>query len=207
MMRFIILEGMMKNKELIEQTKLAFDFIHKVYLETSYLVKEIEGLLSEEEERFVIGRPSGYHVSARSSTGLEARLISLWTMRSLSVFFAPEDMVKNSRGQTITNFENDPKVLLLRAVFDDPEIDQPMVFFGTLENFKPINKKWEKVEHVIGHIGYYEDRVYGNLPKVDYKDSYIEFTGHLFSVNLFDVNSSEDIKTELLAPALELFRG
>jgi hypothetical protein len=54
----------MNNKsEIIEQTNLAFDFIEKLYLESSYLIKEIEGNLNEEEEKFVIGKPSGYGIS------------------------------------------------------------------------------------------------------------------------------------------------
>lgn len=196
----------MSNKELIQQTKLAFDFIHKLYLETSYLVKEIEGLLSEEEERFVIGRPSGYHVSSRSSTGLEARLVSLWTMRSFSVFFAPEDMIKNSKGQTITSFENDPVVILLRVVFENPEIDQPRINVGFLSDFKQVNKDFHKVEKMLGHIGYYEERVYGNLPDIDYLDNYVGFKGKLLTVNLFDINSSEDVRNKLITPALKLYR-
>ncbi len=35
------------------------------------LRKEVEAMLSEEDERFIIGKPSGYGITARSSTGLE----------------------------------------------------------------------------------------------------------------------------------------
>ena len=50
----------MNNKnDLIEQTYLAFDFIQKLYLEVSYLIKEIEGNLQEEKEKFIIGKPGG----------------------------------------------------------------------------------------------------------------------------------------------------
>ncbi len=194
------------NKELIEQTNLAFDFIHKLYLETSYLVKEIEGLLSEEEERFVIGRPSGYHVSSRSSSGLESNLIRLWAMRSFSVFFAPEENIKNNKGQTITSFGEDPTVIFMRVILEDPSLDQPMINIGVLSNFKQINKDFHKVEKVIGHIGYYEDQVYGNLPNIDYLDRYVGFKGNLFSVKLFDITTSEDIKSKLISPVLKMFR-
>jgi len=33
------------KSEVIHQTTLAFDFIQKLYLEVSYLIKEIEGIL------------------------------------------------------------------------------------------------------------------------------------------------------------------
>ena len=49
----------MSSQNLIRQTKNAFEYIQKLYLESSYLIKEMEGLLKEEEENFIIGRPSG----------------------------------------------------------------------------------------------------------------------------------------------------
>ena len=68
----------MTNKSgIIEQTNLAFDFIQKLNLEVSYLIKEVEAMLSEEGERFIIGNPAGYGISARSSTGLETANVSL----------------------------------------------------------------------------------------------------------------------------------
>ena len=45
------------NADIVSQTKAAFDFMEKLYLETSYLVKDIEGILYDEDEKFVIGRP------------------------------------------------------------------------------------------------------------------------------------------------------
>ena len=38
---------MINKNEIIEQTNLVFDFIQKFYLEVSYLIKEIEGVLHE----------------------------------------------------------------------------------------------------------------------------------------------------------------
>lgn len=40
----------MNKKEIVEQTKLAFDLLEKLYFESSYLIKEIEGILSQEEQ-------------------------------------------------------------------------------------------------------------------------------------------------------------
>ena len=81
---------MVDKTHLMEQTNLAFDFIQKLYLEVSYLIKEIEGILHEEEEKFIIGRPSGYGISARSSTGLESNNVGLWLLREFAVFFIPK---------------------------------------------------------------------------------------------------------------------
>ena len=43
---------MIDKSGIVQQTNLAFDFIQKLNLEVSYLIKEVEAMLSEEEERF-----------------------------------------------------------------------------------------------------------------------------------------------------------
>ena len=99
------------NTDITIQAKTAFDFIEKLYLETSYLVKEIEGILYEEEERFVIGRPGGYHISVRSSSGLETNNVKLWMPKKFGIFFVPEEKTKFKGGQTFTNIIDDLKVM------------------------------------------------------------------------------------------------
>ena len=37
----------MNKNEIVDQTRLAFDYIQKLYLETSYFIKEVEGLLGK----------------------------------------------------------------------------------------------------------------------------------------------------------------
>ena len=125
----------MTKKEIIKQTKLAFEFLQKLYFEVSYLIKEVEGLLAEEDETFIIGRPSGYSISYRSSTGLEPKNVDLWLMRTAAVFFVPEVDTESGRGQTHTPLEPEIKVLYLRIVLDDDEIDQPYVQFGVMTKF------------------------------------------------------------------------
>ena len=80
---------MTDKNELVQQTKLAFDFIQKLYFETSYLIKEIEGILSE--KGFVIGKPRGYQISTRNSMGLESNLVNLWLLRKFGVFFCEKE--------------------------------------------------------------------------------------------------------------------
>ncbi len=110
---------MINKSEITEQTNLAFDFIQKLYLEVSYLIKEIEGILHEEEEKFIIGRPAGYGISARSSTGLESTNVNLWLLRKFAVFFVPEDKTRVERGQTITEIDDNLKILYLRIILRD----------------------------------------------------------------------------------------
>ena len=54
------------KSEVATQIKNAFDFIQKLYNESSYLIKEIEGQLGESDLRFQILRPSGYGITTRN---------------------------------------------------------------------------------------------------------------------------------------------
>ena len=124
---------MSDESEIIEQGSLAFDFIQKLYLEVSYLIKEIEGILREEEEKFIIGKPGGYSVSARSSTGLESVNVNLWLLRKFAVFFVPEDKTERKGGQIITRIDENLKVLYLRIVLNDRSVNQPTLYSGVFQ--------------------------------------------------------------------------
>ena len=105
---------MIDKSGIIEQTNLAFDFIQKLNLEVSYLIKEVEAMLSEEEERFIIGKPSGYGITSRGSTGLETTNVSLWLLRRFAVCFIPEGETKIQNGQTVTELHDNLRILYLR---------------------------------------------------------------------------------------------
>lgn len=198
----------MEKKELISQTKLAFEFIQKLYLEVSYLIKEVEGLLAQEEEEFIIGRPSGYAVATRNSAGLDPINVNLWLYRKLSVFFVPKSSTKTFKGQTITHLGEKHKILYLRAVLDDKNIREPIIYFGVLQNFEKKRKGWpEKIEQVMAHIEYNETKVFDGGKDIDYEDAYITFKGNLVSANLYDINSSQEIAEKLIMPGLNIFRG
>jgi hypothetical protein len=196
-----------KNEEVIVQTKLAFDFLQKLYLEITYLIKELEGQLAQEDEEFIIGRPSGYGVTTRNSTGLETVNVNLWIYKKLSVFFVPKNSTQLSRGQTITRFGPDSKILYFRFILDDKELQEPVIFFGVLKNLVKKKKGWpEKIEQVMAHFEYNEHRVFSGGQNIEYEDGYLTFTGRLLSVNLYDIDSSQDISEKLITPALKLFR-
>ena len=146
----------MKNKrEIVEQTRLAFEFIGKLYLEASYLVKEIEGMLAEEDEKFIIGRPSGYGVTTRSSTGLEPNLVRLWPMRKFGVFFVEEEKTELKTGQTNTPLNENMKLLYMRVILDDLKYAEPVISFGALyEIEKKPTVKWTKFEQMMAYFEY-----------------------------------------------------
>lgn len=199
---------MKSKKEIVEQTKLAFDFLQKLYLESSYLVKEIEGILNEEIEKFVIGRPSGYGITSKSSTGLEANNLHLWLLRKFAVFFVEEDKTKIKGGATITKLTPNLKVLYLRIVFDDAKVKEPVVYSGALYNIekRPSGGKWTKFEHVMGYLEYKNDKIFSESENIEYEDSYLKLSGSLIINNLFDINSSDDIMKIIIDPSVEIYR-
>lgn len=196
------------KKEIIEQTNLTFDFIQKLYFEVSYLIKEIEGILHEEEEKFTIGKPAGYGISARSSTGLESTSVNLWLLRKFAVFFVPEDKTEFKSGKTITRIDENLKILYLRIVLTDKNINEPAVYSGVLYNIqkKPQAKEIEKFEKVMGYLEYNDDKIFKNAEKIDYEDTYLKIQGELVKNNLFEINDSETILKKIIEPSLALFR-
>ncbi|MFC1896560.1 hypothetical protein ACFL0Q_07885 [Thermodesulfobacteriota bacterium] len=195
------------KSELIEQSDLAFDFIQKLYLETSYLIKEVEGILHDEEERFVIGRPAGYGITSARSTGLESNSVMQWLMRKLIVFFVPEDKTKVERGQTITMIDNNLRVIILRIVFNDKNINEPVIYPGVLYKIeKKQQTKWTKFEHAMGHIEYNGDKIFKDISEIKFEDAYMKLQGKLKKERLFDIKDSDSIVDIIIKPTLALYR-
>jgi len=196
------------KKEIIEQTNLAFNFVQKLYLEVSYLIKEMEAILKDEEERFVIGRSSGYSVTVYRSTGLESNNVKAWLFRKLAVFFVPEERTKSKGGQTITAFDNNLKVLYLRIILNSEKSNEPVVYSGVLHDIqkKPRATYWNKFEQTMAHIQYNDGKIFKNPKKLDYEDAHLRIKGELIKNNLFDINDSEAIVSRIIKPSLELYR-
>lgn len=199
---------MLDKKEIIEQTRLAFDYLQRLYMEASYLIKEIEGILRQEEEKFIIGRPAGYSISARSSTGLESNNVALWLLRKFAVFFVPENRTKQERGQTITTIDKTLKILYLRTVLNDNKLHEPAIYSGVLFDIaikKPL-KSLKKFENVMAHIEYNDEKMLKVPEHIDYEDTNIKMRGEFVKNHLFDINNSENIVKKIIKPSLELYR-
>ncbi len=196
------------RKQLAEQTSLAFEFIQKLYLEVSYFVKEVEGILQEEEEKFIIGKPGGYQISARSSLGLESRNVDLWIYRKLAVFFVEKDRTERQGGVTKTKIDTKLKVLYLRVVLDDRNLQEPGVYSGVLYDIskKPQAKTIKKFEHMMGHFEYRDKQIFKDYKKIDYEDVQIRFKGELIKNHLFTINDSEAVLKKIVKPSLKLYR-
>jgi hypothetical protein len=199
---------MMDKQDLIEQTHFAFQHLQKLYFEISYLIKEVEGILGREKEEFIIGRPSGYGVSTNRSTGLESSNVDAWPMRKMAVFFIPKKATLEKNGTTNTKLDKNQKIIYLRIVIDTKGLSEPKVYAGILyEFYHKGNSSREKVEQLMTHLETREAQFFKNPYQINYEDGYVAFHGKLREVNLFDVNSSEEVYTKIVLPALDLFRG
>lgn len=200
----------MNNKnEIVEQSNLAFNFVEKLYLESSYLIKEIEGILNEEEEKFIIGRSGGYGISSLSSRSLEANSVrSWWLLKKFSVFFIPEEKTVLRGGGTITKIDKDLKILYLRIVLYDKKIKEPTVYSGVLYNIekKPETKWPTKFEQVMSNLEYNDYKVFKDIKKIEYENIYIKVQGELIKNSLFEITDSETIVKKIINPSLKLFR-
>jgi hypothetical protein len=194
-----------KVKELEEQAGLAFEFVQKLYHEVSYLVREIETVLSEEEEKFVICRPSGYSISTVTSKGLEPVNVNNWLLRRFSVAFVSGDQGLATSGGTKTVFSGKLKVLYLRIILDDRD-RPPMVYSGVLYGLKNKTRDWQKLENFLGHFEYVSQKAFKDPRKIDYEDGYVKMKGELHGHKLFSINTSDDVMKKIVGPALDIYR-
>lgn len=194
----------MSKEEIIKQTKLAFDFVRRLYLETSYFIKEVEGILQQEEEQFQILRPSGYGITTFRSIGLESG-VEDWCIRKGAVFFVAKQDTEISRGQTITRFKPDLKVVLLRFLLHDKDLAEPEVWAGVIS--KIIEKAdTPKFEGHAWKFAYYDKRILRDIGESAYEDGEISFKLNLAKKPLYDMNNAEDIQKQIIDPVVAIYR-
>lgn len=192
--------------DLAADTRNAFDFIEKLYFETSYLIKEVEGQLQEEEPSFVILRPSGYQVTAFHSVGLETGNVRWWLRKVVSVGFVEEEATKLVKGQTISPIHDLLRVLFLTIVLHSEELREPTAFFGLIDDVTNKNTAYTKFEHLMWEFPSSWGKMFDKPPKLDYEDGYCALRGQFNKVKLYSLKSSEDVRKKLVEPMLEMYR-
>jgi hypothetical protein len=195
---------MTQNLEM--QTRNALSFVHKLYFEISYLIKEVEGLLRLEEEKFVIGRPSGYAVTSGKSTGLEPANVESWLSKAFTVFYVSDKETKLQSGTTTTPFHNHLRVLLLDIELEGKNNKTPRIMAGVLYDIRSKRDNYTKFEHMMSEFIYSRDKVFASAPELSYEDSYLSMKGNLFKLPLFSVQTSEDISRKIVEPMLAHYR-
>lgn len=189
--------------EIANQIKNAFDFIQKLYNESSYLIKEIEGQLGE--NGFQMLRASGYSISARSSTGLEPNNVNLWLLRKFAVAFVEEENTDLQKGQNITEINEKLKVIYFRIILDDKNQSEPQLIFGVLYDIKQYKDWVKKFENLLGSFEYVDNKLFAKFPDIDYEDGTFKVKGKFAKVNLLDINSSDELIEKVIQPAIKLY--
>lgn len=194
------------SKELETSWRNAFDFVQKFYFEISYLMKEVEGQLAKEPEKFVICRKTGYGVTSYTSTQLDARQVQCWIPATLMVAFVPEECTKLFKGTTLTPIKTSLRPLFLHVEAHWTGMERPVIFSGVLESVRPKRKHVSKFEHLMFEFAYNPDELFAKLPEIDYEDRYCSLTGRATTTPLLSINSAEDVKAKLVDPMLKLYR-
>ena len=198
---------------MIKNVTNAFNFLQQFYDETATLVREIEGLLSDEPECFLIGRPSGYGISTRGSTGLEQQNVNRWLTKRFAVFFIPEHIYKCKSGQTVTALpaENIMYVRFLldgynSFTFNGKPIDAPSILFGVLHKTSCPNGKKKKFEQHMTEFEYLESKLLRDLPIVNLNESSVEVSGILQIVPLLKLTDPKAVNDNVVQPLVEQWR-
>jgi hypothetical protein len=194
------------NKSLIvNQIQNAFDFIQKLYNETSYLIKEIEGQLGQNEFEFQIIKPSGYSVSTRSSTGLETNNVYLWMPRKLSVAFVEKNLTKTNNGQNITGINKNLKVLYFKFILNEKNQKEPKLLYGVFYEVEQYKDWVKKFEHLMQTLESVDNKVFAKFPNIDYKDAVFKIKGKFKITNLLEINSSLDLSNKVITPIIRMY--
>ena len=194
------------SKQLETSWRNAFEYVQKFYLETSYLIKEVEGHLEKEPEKFAICRGNGYTVSSYTSAGLDPRQVTCWIPSTIAVAFVPEKATKTTKGFTETPFDKSLRVLIMHVEVYWGQMARPVIYCGLLEKIKCKQRDMKKFEKLMFQFAYNPDEVFAKLPKIDYEDRHCSFAGHAHTVPLLSIASAQDVKDKLVDPMLKLYR-
>jgi hypothetical protein len=201
------MESKPNKAEISKQIKNAFDFIQQLYNESSYLIKEIEGQLAETEPKFQILRPSGYSISARSSTGLEQSNVNLWLLRKFAVAFVEDSDTELKRGQNYTEINESLKVLYFRIILDDKNIKEPQLLFGIFYEIEKFKDWVKKFENLLAAFEYSDNKLFTKFPNIDYEDGTFKLKGKFSKIDLLEINSSSELVEKVINPAIKLYKS
>ena len=193
--------------DLATETRNAFEFIEKLYFETSYLIKEVEGQLQEEEERFVIVRPSGYQVSAVHSDGLEPANVKSWLRKVVAVAFVPEAATSLVKGQTATPLDDRLRVLFLVISFFAEGLREPTAFFGVVRGLQSRRGPDSKLERLMWRFPALWQQMFVKPPTLDFEDGTRSMKGKFKKLGLYSLTDSEEVRKKVVAPMLSMYRA
>ncbi|MDR2971417.1 MAG: hypothetical protein LBU83_05760 [Bacteroidales bacterium] len=200
------------------QIKNAFNVIQNLYHESSYLIREIKGLLSENERKFQLFS-DGDCICSRTSIGLEPKEVSAWALRKFAVAFVEKSMVNlanldDSRMENLklqnglascTKINENFKMLYLRFLLDAENQSEPQLIFGVFYDIK-FYKDWVKKRgNILIAIEYADDKLFAQFPNVDYENDILKLKGKLKKVNLSDIKKTDKLIEKVVIPAIQMY--
>lgn len=191
--------------DIATQTKHALNFVKKLHFEISFFIKEIEGLLLEEKERFTILKPGGYSVTSRTSSGLDSAGVEFWMPKDFTVFFCTEEFTDSTKGTTTTKFQEGLKILFMHIRLSNHNIDEPKIFFGVLYDIKTKKEDIKKFENIVWEFSYFASKVLNQKQKINFEDNNCSFKGKYLQKNLLLIQSSSDVKKRIVEPLIKIF--
>jgi len=204
--------------EKANQVKNAFDVIQKLYQKSSSLIREVEGLLNENERKFQLFS-DGYCICSRTSIGLEPKEVNSWLCRKFAVAFVEKSTIdwqnvddshtsnlKLENGlASCTKINENFKMLYFRFLLDDENLSEPQLIFGVFSDIK-FYKDWvEKRGNILVAIEYADDKLFAQFPNVDYENDVFKLKGKLKKVNLLDINSTDELIEKVVNPAIQIY--
>lgn len=191
--------------EIVSNIDNAFDFIQKLYYESSYLIKEIEGQLAINEVKFQILRPSGYGINTSKSTGLEINYVNSWLIRKFGVAFVEEPFTESNAGVTSTKILPKLKALYFRVILNDKTQKEPRLIYCV---FHDIEKKKENINKFENLISYFESndlKIFNSTSEISFENPNFKIKGKFKEVSLLDINTSEELVRLVIKPALKIY--
>ena len=194
-------------RDLAKDTKNAFDFIERLYRETVYLIKEVEGLLKHDEvSPFAIITSSGYAITTAASKSLT--MYRPWLPHDATVFFRPITSSTPVQSKAKTPISLGLNMLVLRVEFVSAAADRPQVLMACLHHVK-MKRGAQYFEDLNSTFAYGGGIIFARRAEgvVDYEDAACIIKGRLIQADLFAIENSDAIVTRLVQPILEIYRS
>jgi len=191
-------------KQLAASTQNAFDFLQRLHLEVSYLIREVEEQLKQADPEFVQMKGAGYAVSTSRSSGLEPHNVKQWMSRTLTVGYCPKKV--HTKQGTPLPITARTRVLILHIVLHDADKNAPKVWFGRMTAAKG-KKGQADFEKLLSKYSQQSEGLFTAVPKsrkIRIDDSTCVMEGKFRSVDLFTVKKSKDVTRLIVEPMLAL---
>ena len=196
-------------RQLAASTRNAHEFLQRLHLEVSYLIREVEGQLGQEDDEFVQLTAGGYAMITSTSSGLDPDNVKLWMPRTFTAAFGPRAKTEMEGIYTTTQLPANAqkRLLILHVVLADTNESTPRVWFGKLTKAQAKKANIIKFEQLTSKFARYSERIFSNVSragKARWEDSQCALEGKFLHVDLFDIKSSKDVRKRIVDPLLAL---